>query len=69
MPPLSWRELTERNTQVLRDILKSVPAGEQRLRMMEIAAGMISQQVFENATARWNAFHNALGMVVAATFD
>lgn len=62
---VTWRELTERNKQTLRSILHGLDPAD-RIRMMELATKMIENDHFESVSAKWNAFQNALSILVAA---
>lgn len=62
---LTWRELTERNKQILRTILDGLDS-DNRIKMLTLAADMIRGDHFDSPSAKWNAFQNALAILVAA---
>lgn len=65
MANLTWQELTQRNIDTIRAIFKDTALSQDmRLRAYDIAYKMIKDERFDSISGRWNAFHNALRIVV-----
>ena len=67
MAILGWRELTKRNIKTIQDIMEHTPQKD-RAAMGTLAYSLIKDDRFDTATARWNAFQNALRIVSEGFF-
>jgi len=65
-----WRERTDANIDAIRSIFESRDLGvDRKLRYCELAYHMIKDDKFDTVSAHWNAFRNALRILVNSTTD